>query len=181
MKIATYAVIPSLLAASAQWALASDVPQLAEGSRVRVTLVDSAKRVKGTLGMLDQKVLTLDVDHNKQPLTFERTAVKRLELSRGRSPWRAAGLGLVGGVAGLGVAIVSLWTIHDCWNECDPGEGNYLLALPIIGMAGGVALGSRERWHPVDPLGPPAAPAGKVGLRLAPRAGGMGISVAVRF
>lgn len=56
MKIATYAVIPSLLAASAQWALASDVPQLAEGSRVRVTLVDSAKRVKGTLGMLDQKV-----------------------------------------------------------------------------------------------------------------------------
>ena len=56
------------------------------------------------MAYLDEKILTLNLGGNKQPLTVERTAVTRIDLSRGRSGRRAVGLGLVGGVVGLGQA-----------------------------------------------------------------------------
>jgi hypothetical protein len=206
VNIARHAVISAVLAVTAQGTFASDAPELTEGSRIRLTVLAEAaapksgreRRVTGTLAALDEKVLKLNGGANRQLLTLERTAVTRIELSRGRNTWRAAGLGCVGAVAGLGAAIVALLTIHECWNECETGGGDYLLALPIIGLAGGVALGRRERWQTVTPTGrmgwQPAPPgpadssrqfsvalAGKAGLRLAPVAGGLSVSIGVHF
>ena len=163
-------VLSAILISSVTAARADDI-EVAPGTRVRVTT--SGTRLKGILQATDSQSLTVVVEGQRAPIQMERSAIDRLEMGSRRSVGagaaRGAGRGLlIGGGAGLVIGALA-----------SPGDGsrglNAGLSAVVTGMFSaliGAGIGAAEpgeSWK--------AVPARGVHISLAPRRGGLAVSL----
>ena len=129
-------IIAALLLACTPMSIASEAEALPTGTRVRVTLAGTSKRLSGTVSSLDHQ--TLAVEGPKHGIrTFRLNEVAKVEASSGRrSRWvEGAVLGVVAGTA------IACARTRPCI-----GPGNVVFAVP--GALLGVAF-KTERWKEV--------------------------------
>lgn len=152
------------------------------GARVRVTAPDVADdAISGTVASVDSASITLAV--SRKGVVSERTvpiaAMRRLEISRGRShsPLKGMGTGLlVGAGIGLGLGVAAA-TEEGNW-VCEGGGCMVYGALggalwgTVIGGLFGAAIG-HEEWDEVTVIHP------RVSVR--PGAGGVVLAVSLRL
>jgi hypothetical protein len=159
----------------------TSAPTLAPGTRVRVTLESEARRlllgggtVEGEVLSLDHEKLLLTVPERSEPLELSRSAIKRLDVSRGMG--RAAREGAtIGGTVGFAGGACVGWTFTEMADGYQP-PSTLLLGALIGGGAGAVVLGSVgaligattqiEKWERVAPehFALAVAPTGRHGV-----------------
>ena len=182
MRTITIALVAAMLGPGA--ALEAQTAPLSPGARVRVTTSGpSPSRQVGSVLELREDSLVIRPDGRADSLAIPLARVTDIELSRGLRTQGRRGLG-VGFLVGAGAGVLIGLTDGD-----DPpgaffsfsAEEKALMAGSMLGVAGAVVGGlvglvSRtEKWSRV-PLG---AATGRVGV--APRPGGVGLSVSLRF
>ena len=157
------AALVTALCVSPILALASQRrPVVAPADRVRVTTADW--ELVGTLVAQGDDSLRLHVTGEVTPVSVARSAIKRLEISRGSHSHSGAdaliGLGagaLVGGALG---AVAGSDLANECpGNDCGPGLVVFGgLLVGALGAGVGAVIGSfshSERWELVPPPGAP--------------------------
>ncbi|MFI4946141.1 MAG: hypothetical protein ACHP85_22890 [Burkholderiales bacterium] len=174
-----------LLAASSPSLLAQDQSQLRPGARIRIRpATGHGHWIKGTFATLDAKQLTLQRRDETGPVVFERSEVKKLEVSAGRGRKKAAAIGALVGVT-LSGAFTLLNALGDGDDWCSgSGCAAMFFVFGIPTAATGSLVGAAvapERWRdvPLSPMTPLAA--GRVGLTLTPTRGGLSAALSLRF
>ena len=153
------AALVTALCVSPILALASQRrPVVAPGDRVRVTTEDW--ELVGTLLAQGDDSLRLQVIGEVTPVSVARSAIKRLEISRG-SHSKAGADALIGlGAGALVGGAVGAVAGSDLANECpgnDCGHGLVVFGGLLVGVFGagvGAVIGSfshSERWDSVPP------------------------------
>ena len=135
----------------------SSSDQVSAGDRVRVTtgkpLPDSTgeERLAGRIVTSDGVSLTLLPEHLSRPIVVPRSAIVKLEKSRGRVPrWQAAVVGAALG-AGLGAVFGMILDTagSSCTGECIVGPVATITGV-FVGAGTGAAIGAlkprREIW-----------------------------------
>lgn len=183
--------VGAVLVGLAAGATAAEPSRIGPGSRVRVTLLSSGKRVVGRLVEAKEHELILrrKEDDETDPLTVPRLDIKRLEVSE--RPSRRGFGAAIGAAAGVGAAVIvgvaagescpgrpsenSLLTFSQslssslCFNRGETALLTALLTVPL-GALLGAAMAPGELWQPVgDPdlaLGIGLSPDGGVSARV---------------
>ena len=198
-----YALVPAALLAltlvvgpgSLAMARAED-PQARPGERVRVSTVTTAvgttheDELIGVLQSLDGDGLTVLADARPEPVHVPASAIRRLELSRGRHrpgwamPTLVGGGALVGAFTGAIVGGAASCTVDYCASDQEITDNAWTGAAvgAAVGAVGGLigALFVRqERWEQASL--PASAYPPKVSLGLIPVRRGVGLRVTVAF
>ena len=176
---------------------ADDVPADAltavVGQRVRVspagraTAPDgrSAPAVVGVLESHDDHQLTISAKGMDKPAVVPLSAVRRIEVSRGRRSFAKQGAVAVGSAGVLFGLLVG----YACLEGCMEGEGTarVLLVAPLVfggmGAAAGGIVGApfrTERWERM-PLPAPNASSGRVRFSVHPVPRGAAAAMTLRF
>lgn len=138
------------------WLQGQDVPPVSLGARVRVTTIPGTSyphRVVGTLLELSPEHLTLRASRARgRDIQLPRTAVSRLEVSRGRHSKVGAGLAL--GFLG-GAAVGALVGANSDCGEYSGGvcAGATALVLALPGLLVGGVIGATthvDRWEEIQ-------------------------------
>jgi hypothetical protein len=159
---------------------AQDAPapaSLAPGMRVRLVAPDMlAGKIVGTLQLMDEESVTVQIEGRSEPLSVRRDKIARLDVSAGhRSRWFYAGIGAAAGALGGAIAggnhKSTLFHGDYTTNEAATQGG-------VIGAAAGAVIGALippgERWT--------RAEASSFRVSFAPRLDhGVGLSFAVGF
>lgn len=162
-----------LLASSHNLAAQVEVVGLQPGTRVRVSApAVSAKPMSGGVAFMDSDSIVLTQDGDRRT-TLPLSAVRRLEVSRGRDRWAGAFRGAgIGGLAG-GAAFAGLMVLQD--GVVDGWTYLAFIAGGVIGVPAGFIVGGLtgvERWDERT-----VAP----NLSLfVPRGGGFGLQASIR-
>jgi len=144
----------TLLIPNAVLSFAAEAPELAPGSRVRVSARTVTERpLIATLTALDDTALTLRVKGRADVLVVPRSAITKVEVSLGR---RARGKGALIG-AGVGIAAGALvGLLHggdDSSQLVQFSAGDYALGFAALGGGVGALVGAAvppsERWNEV--------------------------------
>lgn len=175
-------LLGTLLLAPATEAVAQEAPQLAPGSRIKV----SARHTHiGTLLALNGTTLQLRRDALRDTVSIPLGTIRKLEVSTGRTSSVGRGA-LIGGAVGGGIGpILGVGAAaEDCPSDafCVVDFGPEVIPIAVLTMGGaGALLGAligaaspADRWEDVPLVGV------KVGI--APlRGGGLGIGASVAF
>jgi hypothetical protein len=147
--------VPTLLALACLFAsvpaAGEDAPldlSLAPGMRVRVLAPDvSRSKVVGTITMVDEQSVTIDVPGRSEPLSVLREKIARLDVSAGRrSRWVDAAIGAGIGAAATALACSAGETKHSIVNNTDVTAGCALVGA-LLGVAIGAAIPPGEHWN----------------------------------
>ena len=176
------ASLPGLAAAQGSPPSATE-PDVAPGTRVRVTVPGQARRV-GTVVALTGDTLVARWERG-EPRGVPLSQLSRLEVSRGlhERPWRGAGIGLALG-ATVGV-VIGAATYEGCEGRANcmelGGPGTNAVAAGLVIGTGGAVVGGllgavrrTEKWQTVG------LERVRVGAA-APRGGRAGVGVALSF
>jgi hypothetical protein len=159
-------------------AAAEDAPvdlSLTPGMRVRVLAPGiSPSKVVGTISMVDDQSLTIDVPGRSEPILVLREKIARLDVSAGhRSRWRDAAIGAGIGAAGSALACSANETKHSIVNNTDVTAGCALVGA-LLGLTIGAVIPPGEYWNEM--------PATRYRIGLAPRLDhGLNLAVAWNF
>jgi hypothetical protein len=161
---------------------ASEPAEARPGARVRVTTGPSAQATSGQPGVQHRTVIGTLLDADGDAITvlrrggedrvhIARTAIRRLEVARGRTRGRSTLIGAgIGAGVGLGVAVIEH---HQCKGEFMCGVEFVLPVLTTpVGALVGFAAG-KQQWVNVSPMGG--------GLSILPRRRGVQVAWVVRF
>jgi len=152
--------------------MAQEIPPLAPGARVRVSVRQQGRQI-GTLVAVKADTLVLKAESRNVPLAIPITSVSRLDISRGQASFgkgalRGAGIGLLVGVA--------YPTVEFMKNGNEDGLFPLMLMFGSLGgtFLGALIGGSRpgEQWERV--------PLERIRVSLSPQRGG-GIRLAASF
>lgn len=171
-------------------------PQARPGERVRVSTVTAGvgtthqDELIGVLQSLDVDGLTVLADARPDAVKVPASAIRRLEVSRGRHrpswamPTLVGGGALVGGLTGAIIGYGTTCTLDYCASDAEVSHSTWTGTAvgAAVGAAGGLLAASlihKELWGPASL--PDWAHAPKVTLGLAPVRRGVGIRVSVAF
>jgi hypothetical protein len=131
---------------------AQDAPapaSLAPGMRVRLVAPDVlAGKIVGTLQLIDEEFVTVQIEGRSEPLSVRRDKIDRLDVSAGRrSRWFYAGIGAAVGT--LGGAIAGGNHKSSLFHS-DYSTGEAATQGGVLGALAGAAIGALippgERW-----------------------------------
>ena len=121
---------------------------LSPGMRVRVLAPGiSPNKVVGTISMVDDQSVTINVPGRPEPILVLREQIARLDVSAGRlSRWLDAAIGAGIGAAGSALACSANETKHSIVNNTDVTVG-CALAGALLGLGIGAAISPGEKWN----------------------------------
>jgi len=155
-------------------AIPQSMDAVREGTRIRMSgpTIQGSPLV-GTLVGVDALRLTLELDASHELQSVPRSAVEKLEVSRGRRSYTKKGA-LIGFGMGAIVAGAALVAVSSGANGWSVDSGDVVAGVCLLG-GGGAALGalvgagsSTERWEEAGPE--------RFVLRIVPTPGGVGVS-----
>lgn len=157
-------------------------PRLDAGARVRLTLAGPVERppVIGRLVLLDLRTLTIVPRGRVRTRQLPYEALRRFEVSAGRSPWLMYG-GLITGAAAGTLIGLSLRDDARCDRlPADDPACRWETAPVLVGAGGGLILSGiavsllvPERWRDV--------PLATLQASVAPAEGGVRLGFGIRF
>jgi hypothetical protein len=123
---------------------------LTPGMRVRVLAPGiSPSKVVGTISMVDDQSVSIDVPGRSEPILVLREKIARLDVSAGRrSRWLDAAIGAGIGAAASALACGASETKHSIVNNTDVTVG-CALAGSLLGLGIGAAIPPGERWNEI--------------------------------
>ena len=159
-------------------ALPSEVPTLAPGTRVRITVPSTgAEALVGTLVRREADALWVSLGRSDSPTRIHLDLTTRIEVSAGRRTQASRGA-LIGGAVG---AVPGLLLTFGDYSSDVHGDGPSPGAVAAVGAAAGAAVGAAvgwalktEEWLHVER---PAVAAWVTPLR----GGGLGVSLRVAW